>query len=75
MKCDKEKTIIYGLLFTTIVFVGGILATNSYHQVDATNEIKKDYDARYAELKTDVKTELVEIKQDIKDIKSYLMNR
>lgn len=73
MRCDKEKTLLYGLLFTVILTVGGMLVQNSYHQVEATQEIKKTYDDRYNLLQLNIKEDISELKQDVKEIKSYLI--
>lgn len=73
MKCEKDKTLVLGLLFTVILAVSGILIDNSYNQVDATNELKANYDERYYYFETNVKDDIAELKQDIKEIKNFLI--
>lgn len=69
MRCPKDMAITIGLLMTVLLTISGILVSNSYHQVDATQQIKIDYDTRYKELKTDLHDDITEMKQDIKEIK------
>lgn len=72
MTSRKDTYIIVGLFLTVALTTASMLVNNSIEATNRIDNIKSDYDFRYGELKTDVKEDITEIKQDVKAIKKYL---